>query len=86
MTSITRTLTLSLGAAATAIFVVTLAIVIWVDLAREREHTYCQVAAAILNHATVVDPGRVLTIRSSGSVEELRSNSQISGTSCPTTN
>jgi signal transduction histidine kinase len=75
MNSITRTLTLSLGAAATAIFVVTLAIVIWVDLAREPEHTYCQVAAAILDRATVVDPGRVPTIRSSGSIEELRSNS-----------
>jgi signal transduction histidine kinase len=75
MTSITRTLTLSLGAAATAIFLVTLGIVIWVDLAREREHTYCQVAAAILDRATVVDPGGGLTIRSSGNIEELISNS-----------
>jgi signal transduction histidine kinase len=75
MTSIARTLTLSLGVAATAIFLVTLAIVIWLDLAREREQTYCQAAATILNHATVVDPGRDLTIRSSGEIEELRSNS-----------
>jgi signal transduction histidine kinase len=75
MTSITRTLTLSLSVAATAIFLVTLGIVIWLDLAGEREQTYCQAAAAILNHATVVDPGRGLIIRSTGSVEELRSNS-----------
>ena len=66
MTSITRTLVLSLGVTATAIFLVMLAIVIWIDLAREREHTYCQTAAAILNHATVVDPGNGLIIRSLG--------------------
>jgi signal transduction histidine kinase len=75
MTSITRTLTLSLGLAATAIFLVTLGIVIWLDLAREREQTYCQVAAAILNRATVVDFGRGLIIHSAGSLKELRSNS-----------
>jgi signal transduction histidine kinase len=75
MTSITRTLTLSLGVAATAIFLVTLAIVIWLDLARESEQTYCQVASAILNRATVVDPGRDLTIKSSSNIEALRSNS-----------
>jgi signal transduction histidine kinase len=75
MTSITRTLTLSLGLAATAIFLVTLGIVIWLDLAREREQTYCQVAAAILNRATVVDLGRGLIIHSAGSLKELRSNS-----------
>jgi signal transduction histidine kinase len=74
MTSITRTLALSLGVTATAIFVVTLGIVIWFDLAREREQTYCQTTAAILNHATVVDPGHGLIIRSSG-LKELRSHS-----------
>ena len=74
MTSITRTLALSLGLTATAIFVVTLGIVIWFDLAREREQTYCQTTAAILNHATVVDPGHGLIIRSSG-LKELRSHS-----------
>ena len=74
MTSITRTLTLSLGLTATAIFLVTLGIVIWFDLAREREQTYCQTATAILNHATVVDPARGLTIRSTG-LKELRSHS-----------
>jgi signal transduction histidine kinase len=75
MTSITRTLALSLSVAATAIFLVTLAIVIWLDLAREREHTYCQVAAAILNRGTVVDPDGVLTIRSTGDIGELISSS-----------
>jgi len=74
MTSITRTLVLSLGVTATAIFLVILAIVIWIDLAREREQTYCQTATAILNRATVVDPGHGLTIRSTG-IEGLRSNS-----------
>src|SRR5882757_8053110 len=75
MTSITRTLTLSLSVAATAIFLVLLSIVIWLDVAREREQTFCQAAAAILNRATVVDPSHGLTIRSTGSIEELRSNS-----------
>jgi signal transduction histidine kinase len=74
MRSITRTLALSLGVTATAIFLVTIGIVIWFDLAREREQTYCQTAAAILNHATVVDPGRGLIIRSTG-IEELISHS-----------
>jgi signal transduction histidine kinase len=74
MTSITRTLALSLGLTATAIFLVLVGIVIWFDLARERERTYCQTATAILNHATVVDPGHGLIIRSSG-LKELRSHS-----------
>lgn len=74
MTSITRTLALSLGLTATAIFLVLVGIVIWFDLARERERTYCQTATAILNHATVVDPGHGLIIRSSG-LKGLRSHS-----------
>ena len=74
MTSITKTLALSLGVTATAIFLVTLGIVIWFDLARERDRTYCQTATAILNHATVVDPGHGLIIRSIG-LKDLRSHS-----------
>src|SRR5712671_7826779 len=74
MTSITRTLALSLGLTATAIFLVLVGIVIWFDLARERDRTYCQTATAILNRATVVDPGHGLIIRSSG-LKELRSHS-----------
>jgi signal transduction histidine kinase len=73
MTSITRTLTLSLSVAAAAIFVVLLSIVIWLDVLRERELTFCQAAAAIINHATVVDPGRELTIRSTDGIQELKS-------------
>jgi signal transduction histidine kinase len=75
MTSITRTLTLSLSVAAAAIFLVLLGIVMWLDVARERELTFCQAAAAILNRATVVDPSHGLTIRSTGSIGELKSNS-----------
>ena len=75
MTSITRTLTLSLSVAAAAIFLVLLSIVMWLDVAREREHTYCQVAAAILNRATVVDPSHGLIIRSTDSIGELKSTS-----------
>jgi signal transduction histidine kinase len=74
MTSITRTLALSLSVTATAIFLVRLGIIIWFDLAREREQAYCQTAAAILNHATVVDPGNGLIIRSLG-LEKLKSHS-----------
>ena len=75
MTSITRTLTLSLSVAAAAIFLVLLGTVIWLDVAREREQAFCQAAAAILNRAAVVDPGRELTIRSTDGIQELRSNS-----------
>ena len=76
MKSITRTLTLSLSVAAAAIFLVLLSIVIWLDVAREREQTFCQAAAAILNRATVVDPSHGLTIRSTDSIGELKSTSQ----------
>src|SRR6195256_5306227 len=75
MTSITRTLTLSLSVAAAAIFLVLLSIVMWLDVARKREHPYCQPAAAILNRATVVDPSHGLTIRSTDSIGELKSTS-----------
>src|SRR5882757_6276951 len=74
MTSITRTLALSLGLTATAIFLVLVGIVILFDLARERDRTYCQTATAILDHATVVDPGHGLIIRSTG-LQDLRSHS-----------
>jgi DMSO reductase anchor subunit len=52
MTSITRTLALSLSVAASAIFLVLLGIVIWLDMTREREQAFCQAAAAILDRAT----------------------------------
>src|SRR6202162_531886 len=75
MTSITRTLTLSLSVAAAAIFLVLLGTVIWLDVAREREQTFCQAAAAILSRATVVHPARGRTIRSIHSIEDLKSTS-----------
>jgi hypothetical protein len=75
MTSIARTLTLSLSVAEAAIFLVFLSILIWLDMTREREQAFCQAAAAILNRATVVDPGRELTIRATDGIRELKSNS-----------
>jgi signal transduction histidine kinase len=75
MRSITKTLTFSLGMAASAIFLATLATVIWLAETRDASHNYCHVAAAVLNDATVVEPGRTLTVRSTGSIDELKSNS-----------
>src|ERR1700758_4955026 len=57
-------------------FLVTLGIVIWFDQARGAEQTYCQTATAILNRATVVDPGHGLIVRSAG-LEKLRSHSPL---------
>jgi signal transduction histidine kinase len=74
MTSITRTLTFSLGMAAAAIFLATLGIVIWLTAARGG-NTFCEVAATIFDSATVADPGRALTVHSTGSINELKSNS-----------
>jgi signal transduction histidine kinase len=75
MTSITRTLTLSFSGAAAAIFLVLLGIVIWLDLMREREHTFCQAAATILNRATIVDPDRGLIVRAAHGLERMKSSS-----------
>jgi signal transduction histidine kinase len=75
MRSITKTLTFSLGMAAAAIFLATLATVIWLAETREAKHDFCHVAAAVLNDAIVIDPGRTLTVRSTRSIEELKSNS-----------
>lgn len=75
MTSITRTLTISLSFAAAAIFIVILGIVIWLSQKREGEHAVCQTAAAILEDATAVDAGRRLTIHSTQKLDELISNS-----------
>jgi signal transduction histidine kinase len=73
MTSITKALTLSLGVTATAIFFVALATVVWLDLLRDRAKAPCEVAGAILDRATVIDPGRGLSIRSTDDVDRLRS-------------
>jgi signal transduction histidine kinase len=74
MTSIIRTLTISLSLAATAIFLVMLGIVIWLSQKREGDHMICQAAAAILSDATLVDPGHAPTVRSTRHVEEFKSN------------
>ena len=73
MKSIARTFTLSLGLAATAIFLATIAIAVWRSQLREYEPVVCRVAAGILYDAAVVDPGRALTIRSTRRVKELES-------------
>ena len=73
MTSITKALTLSLGVTATAIFLVALAAVVWLDLSRDRTKAPCEVAGAILDRATVIDPGRRLNVRSTDDIDRLRS-------------
>jgi signal transduction histidine kinase len=75
MRSIARTFAVSLGFAATAIFIATITISVWQVQLRESEPIACSVAAGILYDAAVVDPGRALTIHSTRRVEELKSNS-----------
>lgn len=75
MKSIARTFAFSLGLAATAIFLATLGILIWQYHANAQEPTYCRTAAAILDRATDIGPGRSLTVRATRSVEELKSDS-----------
>jgi len=75
MKSIARTFALSLGLAATLIFVATITAAVWQSQVREYEPVACRVAASILYDAAVVDPGRALAIRSTHRVEELKSNS-----------
>jgi signal transduction histidine kinase len=57
------------------IFLVMLGIVIWRYHAQERDFTSCRVASAILDRATTVDPAHALSVRSTGSIEELKSRS-----------
>jgi len=75
MKSIARTFALSLGLAATVIFLATISLAVWQSQARESEPVVCRVAATILYDAAVVDPGRSLTIRSTHRLDELKSNS-----------
>ncbi|MDI4238294.1 HAMP domain-containing sensor histidine kinase [Bradyrhizobium sp. Arg237L] len=75
MKSITRTLTLSLGAAATAIFLLALLLVVWLDIAYDGPKVPCEVAATVLSRATVLDPGRELSMRPTGSLRQLQSGS-----------
>ncbi|WP_407154586.1 sensor histidine kinase [Bradyrhizobium sp. STM 3557] len=73
MKSIARTFTLSLGLAATVLFLAMIAIAVWQSQLREYEPVVCRVAAGILYDSAVVDPGHALTIRSTPRVEELKS-------------
>jgi signal transduction histidine kinase len=75
MTSIAKTLTISLSLAAAAIFLIMLSIVIWLSQTHEGELAVCQAAAVILDDATVIGPDRAPTIRSSGRLDELKSSS-----------
>lgn len=71
MTSIARTFAMSLGIAATAIFLILFGIVIWRYHAHARDAS-CQAAAAILDRASVVSD-RTLTIRPTSALQALKS-------------
>lgn len=75
MKSITRRLAISLGIAAAIIYFVLLGVAVSLPIAREREQTVCRVAADVLEQATVIEPGRVLTVRATHAVTELKANS-----------
>ncbi|WP_456622085.1 sensor histidine kinase [Bradyrhizobium sp. P5_C12] len=74
MTSIARTFALSLGIAATTIFLIMLCVFIWRYPMEEREFRACRVVAAILDRATVIE-GQNLAIRSTPAIEELKADS-----------
>ncbi|MET3908894.1 signal transduction histidine kinase [Bradyrhizobium sp. S3.3.6] len=74
MTSIARTFALSLGVAATTIFLIMLGIFISRYPTQEREFRACRVVAAILDRAAVIE-GKSLTIRSTSALEELKADS-----------
>ncbi|MEH2470920.1 signal transduction histidine kinase [Nitrobacteraceae bacterium AZCC 2161] len=57
------------------IFLVALGMVLWLDLVRDGMKGSCEVATAVLDRATIVDPGRGLRIRSTDDGDELRSGS-----------
>ncbi|UPK38718.1 HAMP domain-containing histidine kinase [Bradyrhizobium sp. 186] len=74
MTSIARTFALSLGIAATTIFLIMLGIFIWRYPMEEREFRACRVVAAVLDRATVIE-GKHLTVRPTPALEELKADS-----------
>lgn len=75
MTSIARTLTLSLGTAAAVIFFAALGLVFWLFIAQEPERSACFAAAYVLGRATDINPGDRLTVRPTARLEELKSQS-----------
>ncbi|BAR53860.1 two-component hybrid sensor and regulator [Bradyrhizobium diazoefficiens] len=74
MTSIARTFALSLGIAATTIFLIMLGLFIWRYPMEEREFRACRVVAAVLDRATMVE-GQNLTVRPTPALEELKVDS-----------
>ncbi|OPY93816.1 two-component sensor histidine kinase [Bradyrhizobium sacchari] len=74
MRSIARTFAFSLGIAATVIFLAMLGLFIWRYPTEEREFRACQVVAAVLDRATVIE-GQKLTVRSTPAIEELKADS-----------
>jgi len=74
MKSIARTFALSLGIAATTIFLIMLGIFISRYPMEEREYRACRVVAAILDRATVIE-GQNLMVRSTSALEELKADS-----------
>jgi signal transduction histidine kinase len=74
MTSIARTFALSLGIAATTIFLIMLGVFIWRYPMEEREFRACRVVVAVLDRATVIE-GQNLTVRPTPALEELRTDS-----------
>ncbi|MBR0957371.1 sensor histidine kinase [Bradyrhizobium japonicum] len=74
MRSIARTFAFSLGIAATAIFLIMVAIFVSRYPLEEREFRACRVVAAVLDRATDTD-GQNLTIRPTPALEELKADS-----------
>ncbi len=75
MTSITKTVTVSLSVAALAIFLAAIVIVVWLDFVGEPNATQCEAAGDIVRRATEIDPVRGLTTRSTDDIDELRAGS-----------
>lgn len=75
MTSITRTLTLSLSVAAIAIFLALLAIVVWLAINREPSSQLCEAATEILTRAAMVDAGGHLAVRPTDDLKEFEADS-----------
>ncbi|MDA9497916.1 sensor histidine kinase [Bradyrhizobium sp. CCBAU 11357] len=74
MMSIARTFALSLGIAATTIFLIMLGLFIWRYPMEEREFRACRVVAAAVDRATVIE-GNILTVRPTPALEELKADS-----------
>lgn len=74
MRSIARTFALSLGIAATTIFLIMLGLFIWRYPMEEREFRACRVVTAVLDRATDIE-GHKLTVRPTRALEELKADS-----------